>query len=388
MLEMICQGKKIHLQLEGGEKLSMLIVGGSRMGKTFFASLLGDALMVRGDSVHLIDLGMKWSEDDKSRLRKRNATTYSVTNGFTVTLSFSSKEELCGCCRFIANALGFRSLRKIESLKNVFGRLSERSGGFFNFHCVLAELRKSVSADDEAAELYSRLEGWVGADDLYFEINENWLSSIEVSSKIWELDGLSDFHAGAMAQMILYWLFCAQRRKDKLKEPSGRVFVIIDEFQDMDCTKNSAIGLLLTEGQKHGLFLILATQFVKDRFSDAVIMQFKQSGFQVYFRLTEEEAREISKQLTYKVRDQSILYERLTNLPRGHCLVKGCHHLEGRQEISEALRLVEIVDVPENVPSKKKRKAIVIRNKERNCLDQAVAQDTDYREKAYIMPED
>lgn len=184
MLEMRCQETKVHLQLKDGEKLSMLIVGGSRMGKTYFASLLGDALIAKGDTVHLIDLGMKWSEDDKNRLRKRSAITYSVTNGFTVTLPFSSKEELCGCCRFIANALGFRSFRKIECLKNVFGRLAEQFGGYFNFHCVLSELRKSASADDEAAELYSRLEGWAGADDLYFEVNENWLSSIEITSKI------------------------------------------------------------------------------------------------------------------------------------------------------------------------------------------------------------
>ena len=61
-----CNETDITLDLSQ-EKQSMLIVGGSRMGKTYFMSQYGNFLMQRGDSVHVIDLGDKWSVEDKAR---------------------------------------------------------------------------------------------------------------------------------------------------------------------------------------------------------------------------------------------------------------------------------------------------------------------------------
>ena len=64
---------------------------------------------------------------------------------------------------------------------------------------------------------------------------------------------------------------------------ASRLFLLIDEFQTLDCNRRSIIGLCLTEGQKYGANLILATQFLDGNFSDAVISQFKQGGFSLLF---------------------------------------------------------------------------------------------------------
>ena len=67
MLEMKCQDVKIH-PYSKTEKASMLVVGGSRMGKTYFASLYGQYLIHAGESVHLIDPESNWISDDRERI--------------------------------------------------------------------------------------------------------------------------------------------------------------------------------------------------------------------------------------------------------------------------------------------------------------------------------
>lgn len=122
----------------------------------------------------------------------------------------------------------------------------------------------------------------------------------------------------------------------------NNIFVIIDEFQVLECDRHSIFGICLAEGQKYGLALILSTQFLLGNFSEAVINQFKQGGFRYYFRLTEEEAGNISSQLAYSTRDRKELYHRLISLPVGTCLMAGPHYVGNRKEISESIRFVEI----------------------------------------------
>ncbi len=132
--------------------------------------------------------------------------------------------------------------------------------------------------------------------------------------------------------------------KERLCNKGKKVFVIIDEFQNLDCDRKSIIGTCLTEGQKYGLALILVTQFLKGNFSEAVVSQFKQGGFRFYFRLTEEEAAKVSRELAGNSRDRECLYNKLVTLPRGQCLMKGPHAIQGSVEATEVCRFVEIWD--------------------------------------------
>ncbi len=77
-------------------------------------------------------------------------------------------------------------------------------------------------------------------------------------------------------------------------------------------------------------------------FSEPVIQQFKQGGFRFFFRLTEEEAAHVSKQIAYDPQVQKAIYKKLVTFPRGHCLLMGPHCVGTSREISEAIRFVEV----------------------------------------------
>ena len=106
MLEMKCQGVKIH-PCSKTEKASMLIVGGSRMGKTYFASLYGNHLIDLGSSVHLIDLDSNWNSDDRMRIGIKKVRK--AESGQKTVLCFPDGKALYGCGKVMLDALGSRS---------------------------------------------------------------------------------------------------------------------------------------------------------------------------------------------------------------------------------------------------------------------------------------
>lgn len=168
---------------------------------------------------------------------------------------------------------------------------------------------------------------------------------------------------------------------------ASKLFLLIDEFQTLDCNRRSIIGLCLTEGQKYGANLILATQFLDGNFSDAVISQFKQGGFRFYFRLTEEEAAIVSRQLVYNLNSGAQLRKKLAELPKGNCLMVGPHTVGEKEEISENIRFLEIVCVEEStgkivvvVPERGKDR---IEKPNRATLQHIIDQGSQYRGKLH-----
>lgn len=344
-MRLVCEGKQLYLQIQRNEQISMLITGRSRMGKTFFASCLGRDLICQGESIHLIDLGDKWSSADKERLLSAGAVLHTVAKE-GATLCFRDDKEVCACGRIIANALGFRSVNAVMVLKNAIKRLLSLHGQEFG----MGELRDYLEASAEevteerewSSKVCERLDSCDELRQIGFKTDKD--NEFSAGSAIWDFSGMDDTSAQVSAYLISFCLLCRQKRRFRNNERTECVFIIIDEFQVLDCDKRSIIGTCLTEGQKYGLALILITQFLIGNFSDAVISQFKQGGFRFYFRLTEEEANELSRKLARNSRERATLYRKLLQLPQGHCLLIGRHFIEGKNSVTEACRLVEIKD--------------------------------------------
>lgn len=111
---LMCKKKRVTLDLNR-EELSMLIAGKSRMGKTYFMSLYGADLIKRNTVVHLIDLGDKWSENDKKRIGIQESIN--VATG--IKLYFPSQESLQGCARYLVTTLGYSSGKMVEVVKTI-----------------------------------------------------------------------------------------------------------------------------------------------------------------------------------------------------------------------------------------------------------------------------
>lgn len=344
-IRIVCEGKQLHLQIQGNEQISMLITGRSRMGKTFFASCLGKELICQGASVHLIDLGDKWSSSDKERLLSAGAVFHTVAKE-GITLCFQDDKEVCACGRIIANALGFRSVNAVMVLKNAIKRLLSSHGqevGMEELQDYLKAFAEEVPEEGGwSLKVWERLDSCDELRQIRFKIDKD--NKFSAGSTIWDLVGMNDTCAQVTAYLISFFLLCRQKRRFRNAGKMNRVFIIIDEFQVLDCDRRSIIGTCLAEGQKYGLALILITQFLHGNFSDAVISQLKQGGFRFYFRLTEEEATMVSRELAGNSRERIVLYQKLARLPQGHCLMIGRHCVENRDCVTEVYRFVEIKD--------------------------------------------
>lgn len=345
-MKLYCDDKEIYPQIHENEQLSMLITGRSRMGKTYFASCLGGELIDQGETVHLIDLGDKWSAADKSRLLSAGAVKKQIDEE-GMSLTFNSVRDAGGCGRIIANALGFRSAGAVMVLKQSISQLLTRHGQRFTFRDLLECLE---SSDEELAEdrewqlkVWERLDSVGEIPHIVFCLDED--KDFSTGSVIWDLSGLDDTNVQVLAYLISFCLLCQQKRKFRNGDTSQKIFVMIDEFQSLDCNKRSIIGTCLAEGQKYGMALILITQFLNGNFNEAVVQQFKQGGFRFYFRLTEEEAAAVSWEMSRSGGKRDILYRKLTTLPRGHCLMLGPHYIEGNDRVTEVYRFVEIRDM-------------------------------------------
>lgn len=332
-----CNEMDITLDLSQ-EKQSMLIVGGSRMGKTYFMSQYGNFLMQRGDSVHVIDLGDKWSVEDKAR----TGIVHAEPRESILHLYFPTKESLLASAKYIANAMGYSSGQIITVLKSTMKELlQERPIGF-----TMTDLVKLLEAKEgdgvDMKDILVRFDCTMGVEDVLFVVNLEKAKGMAKASIIWDLSQYEEEYNQIICQLIIFALYETQKLQFHEGSIFGKVFVFVDEFQNIPYNRGSVLGKCLTEGQKCKMFLVLATQFLQGRFSEAVINQFKQGGFQLYFRLTEEEAYSTSKRLTYKLEDQKKLYEILTKLKMGNFFLKGPHYIGNSGKVRECLRVVRV----------------------------------------------
>lgn len=363
-----CQGINIILDLKQ-ERLSMLIVGKSRMGKTYFMSQYAAFLLDQNDTVKVIDLGDKWSEKD--RKRTRIAKTIGMED--SITVFFPSVTSLQGSARYIANAIGFVSEKVIELLKRDIEELSKNNKGFY-----LADLIKLLKEEEEieAKKIYRRFESINGLQDIFLMVDCGEANRQAEESDIWNFAKKDEDFVNVVSQLVIYSLFETKKLQFRAGDISQKIFIFIDEFQNLHCRKSSIIGKCYTEGQKYGIYLVLATQFLQGKFDDAVLNQFQQGGFQLFFRLTDGDAAEISKRLHYQIDKQRELLEILTELEKGQFLLKGSHRLESCREITEKLRVVEVKSELEETGQAPKRKiainAVLSNNKESNITGKKI----------------
>lgn len=61
----------------------------------------------------------------------------------------------------------------------------------------------------------------------------------------------------------------------------------------------------------------------------------KKRWFQIFFRMTEEEAVTTAGRLEYETERQKELREILSNFPQGRFLLKGAHRIDGCAQVTE-----------------------------------------------------
>ena len=257
-MKLLCEEQDISLRISDSEKRSMLIIGASRMGKTFFASNLAAGLIVEGYTIHLIDLGKKWNENDKSRLLKAGAEKCSVKSmGHMFT--FRLDGELLGCAEKIVSAFGCRSMRACNVLKRIFHELLEENDGSFMLSDVVGKLETEQETASVQKEwfitLYEYFDGCGEVPDILFSVEAD--ADCYDTSTIWDLTDLDDCYVKMMTYLLSYQLLCQRKWLFKDRCNDKGMFLIIDEFQTLNLDRRSILGTCLVEGMKYRLGVIL-----------------------------------------------------------------------------------------------------------------------------------
>ena len=96
------------------------------------------------------------------------------------------------------------------------------------------------------------------------------------------------------AEMILGYIW----RRAVFAMEDAKVVLYLDEFQNLDIKARSPLSLMLTEGRKFNLQLLLCTQSLYVGFSDAQRKKILQAGLLLYFRPTDLERRGIAASIS------------------------------------------------------------------------------------------
>ena len=340
MLNMTIETHRIDLDFSNTDVQSMLILGKTRHGKTFFASLLGNKLKKDGNSVQLIDLGNTWSQEDKCRL-KNNVEIQHVTTHFH--LHFPSDHTLLQAAKEIALSLGFSSENAKTVIKDAIKKVFLRDGKV-PLAALYDELKLSHSptpnCSDENPYLTKVLERFEDdiLPDVTLHVNPNpaaWLKSSSYCC-IWDLSTLSTDMAKLVANLILLSNLSLKTAIHRVfKSVEQKTFLIIDEFQNLDIVSHSILGKVLTEGMKHKLFTILITQFLSEKFSDHVRNQLDQSGFFITFHLENgPDAKAFVKKHSHDNQTAKAMLNIVTSLKVGECIIDGPLILDNKKHIS------------------------------------------------------
>ena len=307
----------------------ILLTGISGSGKTHRLYWLEDCLLEQGARVLVLDLGKTHQEDNQLRQKETmRVSVYKQGIPFSVIDLAKWQGQLCGNEKAAVAAL--------TELLNAIGRLGMKKR---------AALRKAAQY---ALGLESRYENDLEVIKEGLRIQDNPVAE-EILEDFWPLWEQGDFHRSSMtlaAGNLLILDFSDYDRKTQkilmemtltaswswfrisnLGVPRQPLFVIIDEFQNLNLSTESTMAQILREGRKFQLNLILATQTLTG-FDKEKLALLQQAGTTLFFKPAARESRTLAR-IIYGENCQKG-EESLKKLRRGECIVKGWLDIGGK----------------------------------------------------------
>ena len=121
---------------------------------------------------------------------------------------------------------------------------------------------------------------------------------------------LSGSGGSALVDMLLMSLFYYQRNN-----PDRHIAIVIDEVQNQNCGKGSAIEQVLKEGRKYHMSLVYATQYLSETNREQM-KTMSGAGMKVYLHPDSTSVKSISKTVGVSVSE-------LNSMRQGECYVDG-----------------------------------------------------------------
>lgn len=139
-----------------------------------------------------------------------------------------------------------------------------------------------------------------------------------------DLNWLDENTQNALADILLFSLIYDNKRSSSVQTYD----IFIDECQNFNLTRKSAICTMLREGRKFKINMVLATQTLEVCSKDT-LATLQQAAYRLYFKPTKKDARSILRELPNRNQPEDckkVLY----NLKTGSCLATGLFSLNDR----------------------------------------------------------
>lgn len=329
-------GIKIGKEMEGQEQVRVasdvmnnhiLITGTSGSGKTVAQKYIERGIVEDGGSVVVLNYNQTHMDMEGNHME----IIHVRQDGFPMSLIVpvgNERDDQESQLEVAQNVLKvLEGIDKLSARQKAVIRLAIREMGI---PCLgeneFAEIGKKI---ESIGKKNKRLEDAAESVlDKYFELFhlvKTGVREVVIPGKIVVID-LSGYDMRTqkiLAELSISMLWRDARRKGG--QPPFPAYLILDEFQALDCRKGSMIEEILREGRKFGLHLVMATQTLST-FPKEIQPVLEIPATKLYFPMVERERRRLARQLPCSI-DQN--EKVLSGLKKGTCLATGAFEIGG-----------------------------------------------------------
>lgn len=200
---------------------------------------------------------------------------------------------------------------------------------------TISKLKPFIQSNPFAAEANG-----VGWQELFSDANRR--------CHVFQFFKVDRHSARALVEFVLWDLYAFVSSSGNKETPR---LVVLDEVQNLDLGPDAPVAKYLTEGRKHGLALITATQTVRGvgGVNDARVSRLFQAEHKLFFKPTENEMREHAQLLHNAISNVSVQdwASRLASLQKGECWSLGRSLNEARGRLVFQAQRIRITALEE-----------------------------------------
>ena len=299
----------------------LLITGMTGSGKTYALRYLMKQLIQQKDADQIIvfDTCYSFEKEFCDELSAEGRVIHVRKDGFPDILTyFQKKSDEVFMSSYEVTDIIQRCFELGSRQKITFQKACEHMFAQKNNYerITLSEILDSVDEEtkygiDTKAKLQLLNAEFLNRDDV--EFLDRLLSQKEQKYIVFNLSDIPLSLQTFCIEMILWFLTAFVWNEDKKDRT-----IVLDEFQNMKITKDSALRKLLVEGRKFGINLWMATQTL-EIFPKEQVVVLSQAACKLYFRPSITEKRQILK--VVRKEKQDIWMKLMENLRMGQCIV-------------------------------------------------------------------
>ncbi len=318
-----------------------LITGASGFGKTWQLCRRIEEVHEKNRKVIVLDFSFSFAKEErvKNKLYVRDfLDEYDGTFGRTKEIYFDSS-KIDEVAHLLTNLLckvaKIRSPKKHAHIEKAIENLIEIiESQRFGLSQLLAYLKLQymrAKVKEEAkllGEIIDSLEFVCSADFVQICLGKP-IQEVNEKIDLFQLSELPPKQRKAVSEFLILLLWEMKRKKAQCFD-----YLIVDEIQNLNLAEDSGIAFVLREGRKFGVGAVLATQFISSLDKEAKLT-LEQVANRVYLRPTNEDIREIAKELERKKGRQEEWIKILSRLKVGEAVFSGYATVNDNQKTHE-----------------------------------------------------